>query len=190
MKQSKIADKDTSLPDALNTFYGQFEQNASGTVTPAPTPALDISVPLVTAADVRLVLLGVSPKENDGPTMVGLAEHSDPDQKKLQKVVCTAQTIMDFIYTAWCCGKTANIKDPLKPSNDLLQPLPSVQDWHVLVRIKDKDGNIQESWMTKDIESDNTIKPSAPLAEGYVDILSHADIKKEEVLDVLKNIKV
>eukprot|EP00061_Rhincodon_typus_P006385 g26976.t1 len=38
------------------------------------------------------------------------------DHKKLQKVVCAAQTIkeanlpsMDSIYTARCCGKTANI---------------------------------------------------------------------------------
>eukprot|EP00061_Rhincodon_typus_P009041 g32198.t1 len=54
------------------------------------------------------------------------------DQKKLQKVVCTAQTIteanlpsMDSIYTAHCCGKAANIiKDPSHPGNDLLQPLP------------------------------------------------------------------
>eukprot|EP00061_Rhincodon_typus_P007878 g30001.t1 len=45
------------------------------------------------------------------------------DRKQLQKVVCTAQTIveanlpsMDSIYTARCHGKVANIiKDPFHP---------------------------------------------------------------------------
>ncbi|XP_059500668.1 uncharacterized protein LOC132209491 [Stegostoma tigrinum] len=53
--------------------------------------------------------------------------------KKLQKVVCTAQTIMEAnlpsaysIYMAHCHGKAANIiKDPLHPGNDLPQPLLS-----------------------------------------------------------------
>eukprot|EP00061_Rhincodon_typus_P002381 g17401.t1 len=43
-------------------------------------------------------------------------------RKKLQKVVCTAQTMMeanlpstDSIYTALCCRKTANIKDLSHP---------------------------------------------------------------------------
>ncbi|XP_072431110.1 nuclear receptor-binding protein 2-like [Chiloscyllium punctatum] len=53
--------------------------------------------------------------------------------KKLEKVVCTAQTIteanlpsMDSIYTAHCRGKATNIvKDPSHPGNDLLHPLPS-----------------------------------------------------------------
>eukprot|EP00061_Rhincodon_typus_P002844 g18633.t1 len=48
---------------------------------------------------------------------------SAQDRKKLQKVVCTAQTIaeanfpsMDHIYTACCHGKAANIiKDPSHP---------------------------------------------------------------------------
>eukprot|EP00061_Rhincodon_typus_P009704 g33395.t1 len=48
---------------------------------------------------------------------------SAQDQKKLQKVVCAAQTIMeanlpsmDSIYTARCHGKAANIiKDPSHP---------------------------------------------------------------------------
>eukprot|EP00061_Rhincodon_typus_P010230 g34360.t1 len=48
---------------------------------------------------------------------------SAQDSKKLQKVVCTAQTFteadlppMDSIYMARCCGKTANIiKDPSYP---------------------------------------------------------------------------
>eukprot|EP00061_Rhincodon_typus_P003820 g21049.t1 len=56
---------------------------------------------------------------------------SAQDCKKLQKVVCTAQTIteanlpsMDSIYMACCCKKAANIiKDPSCPINDLLQPL-------------------------------------------------------------------
>eukprot|EP00061_Rhincodon_typus_P014866 g42213.t1 len=37
MKQNKIADKNTSLPDALNAFYAWFNQNASGVESPAPT---------------------------------------------------------------------------------------------------------------------------------------------------------
>eukprot|EP00061_Rhincodon_typus_P009609 g33240.t1 len=52
LKQSKIADKDTSLPDALNGFYARFHQNGSGAVTPALT-APDTPVPLGIAADVR-----------------------------------------------------------------------------------------------------------------------------------------
>eukprot|EP00061_Rhincodon_typus_P004514 g22784.t1 len=36
MKQSKIADKDTSLPDALNVFSAWFEQNAGKVVIPCP----------------------------------------------------------------------------------------------------------------------------------------------------------
>eukprot|EP00061_Rhincodon_typus_P018395 g47553.t1 len=50
---------------------------------------------------------------------------SAQDHKKLQEVVCTAQTIMeanlpsmDSIYASCCCGKAANnIKDPFHPSN-------------------------------------------------------------------------
>ncbi|XP_072450907.1 sodium- and chloride-dependent neutral and basic amino acid transporter B(0+)-like isoform X4 [Chiloscyllium punctatum] len=56
---------------------------------------------------------------------------SAQDRKKLQKMVCTAQTIMeanlpftDSVYMAHCCRKTANIiKENI--DNDLLQPLPS-----------------------------------------------------------------
>eukprot|EP00061_Rhincodon_typus_P012274 g37904.t1 len=56
---------------------------------------------------------------------------SAQDHKKLQKVVCTAQTIMeanlpfmDSINMARCCGKAADIiKNPSYPSNDLLQLL-------------------------------------------------------------------
>eukprot|EP00061_Rhincodon_typus_P010187 g34280.t1 len=63
-------------------------------------------------------------------------------RKKIQKVVCTAQTItevnlpsMDSIYTAHCHGKAANIiKDSLHPSNDLLQPLPSGRRYRSLNR--------------------------------------------------------
>eukprot|EP00061_Rhincodon_typus_P006055 g26280.t1 len=54
-------------------------------------------------------------------------------RKKLQRIVCTAQTIteanlpfMDSIYKAHCDGKTAKIiKDPSHTNNDLLQPLLS-----------------------------------------------------------------
>eukprot|EP00061_Rhincodon_typus_P008508 g31186.t1 len=56
MKQSRIADKGTSLPDVLNAFYAQFEQNASGMVSLALT-TLVTPVPTVTAADVRSVFL-------------------------------------------------------------------------------------------------------------------------------------
>eukprot|EP00061_Rhincodon_typus_P004898 g23690.t1 len=55
------------------------------------------------------------------------------DRKKLQNVACIAQTIteanlpsMDSIYTARHLRKAANIiEDPLHPSHDLPQPLPS-----------------------------------------------------------------
>eukprot|EP00061_Rhincodon_typus_P000579 g12115.t1 len=58
---------------------------------------------------------------------------SAQDCKKLQEVVCTAQTIteakvpsMDSIYISCCHGRAAKfIKDPTYPSNALLQPLPS-----------------------------------------------------------------
>eukprot|EP00061_Rhincodon_typus_P008785 g31699.t1 len=58
---------------------------------------------------------------------------SAQNHKKLQKVVCTAQTIMDAnlpsmdsIYMAHCHRKAANIiEDTSHPGNDLLQPLPS-----------------------------------------------------------------
>eukprot|EP00061_Rhincodon_typus_P011444 g36456.t1 len=66
MKQRKITDKDTSLPDALNAFYDRFEQNASIAVMPAPT-APDTPVASVTASDVRLVFLGVNPRKTMGP---------------------------------------------------------------------------------------------------------------------------
>eukprot|EP00061_Rhincodon_typus_P003472 g20179.t1 len=62
------------------------------------------------------------------------------DSKKLQNVVCTAQTIteanlpsMDSIFMTCCHGKAANIiKDPSHPSNDLLQPLPSGRKYRSL----------------------------------------------------------
>eukprot|EP00061_Rhincodon_typus_P010119 g34163.t1 len=69
MKQSKIADKVTSLPDALNTFYARFEQNASGSVSPALTGP-DTPASSVTAAHVRLVFLGVNPRKATGPDRV------------------------------------------------------------------------------------------------------------------------
>eukprot|EP00061_Rhincodon_typus_P014797 g42090.t1 len=65
MKQSTIVDKETSLPDALDAFYAQFEQNASSAVSPALT-APDAPVPTVTAADVRSVFLGVNPRKAMG----------------------------------------------------------------------------------------------------------------------------
>eukprot|EP00061_Rhincodon_typus_P007686 g29632.t1 len=59
MKQTKIADKDTFLPDALNVFYAQFKQNASSMRSPALT-APKAPAPFITAADVR-------PKESNRP---------------------------------------------------------------------------------------------------------------------------
>eukprot|EP00061_Rhincodon_typus_P001547 g15082.t1 len=58
---------------------------------------------------------------------------STQDDKKLQTVVCKAQTITeanlpskDSVSTARCRGKASNfIKDPSHPDNNLLQPLPS-----------------------------------------------------------------
>eukprot|EP00061_Rhincodon_typus_P001669 g15410.t1 len=67
-----------------------------------------------------------------GYIMAWYVNYSAQGRKKLQRVVCTAQTIteanlpsMDSIYITRCCGKVANIiKDPSHPDNDLLQPLP------------------------------------------------------------------
>eukprot|EP00061_Rhincodon_typus_P009661 g33320.t1 len=198
IKQCKIADNDTSLPDMLNVFYARFEQNTTGMVTRAPT-APETRVPPVTASEIRSIFLGVNPRIVTR-TVVSPAERSDPsvychnrstedaislplhsslehlynkdtyislllidygsafnilfssrlisklcypglgsalcnwilsslthrlqsDHKKLQKVVCTTQTIMEAnlpstnsIYTASCRGKAANfIKDPSHP---------------------------------------------------------------------------
>eukprot|EP00061_Rhincodon_typus_P004017 g21565.t1 len=68
-----------------------------------------------------------------GCIMAWYGNCSAQDRKKLQKVVCTAQTIteanlasMDSIYTARCHKKADNIiKDPSHPSIALLQPLLS-----------------------------------------------------------------
>eukprot|EP00061_Rhincodon_typus_P001583 g15196.t1 len=65
MKQTKIVDKNTSLPDALNAFYAQLEQNASGAVLPAPTVS-DTPIPSDTAADVRSIFPGVNPRKVTG----------------------------------------------------------------------------------------------------------------------------
>eukprot|EP00061_Rhincodon_typus_P005266 g24562.t1 len=37
MKQCKMADNNTSLPDMFNAFYSQFEENTTSVATPAPT---------------------------------------------------------------------------------------------------------------------------------------------------------
>eukprot|EP00061_Rhincodon_typus_P010859 g35458.t1 len=66
MKQRKIADKNTSLPDTLNSFFAQFEQNASSEVSPILI-APDAPVPTVTAADIRSVFLGIIPRKATGP---------------------------------------------------------------------------------------------------------------------------
>eukprot|EP00061_Rhincodon_typus_P017941 g46883.t1 len=118
MKQSKIADKDTSLLDALNVFFAWF---ATGTMSPAST-APDTPVASVTPADVRLVFLGVNTRKAMGPDGIhGRALRTD--RKKLQKVVCTGQTIteanlqsIDSLYTCHCRGKAVNIiKDSSHP---------------------------------------------------------------------------
>eukprot|EP00061_Rhincodon_typus_P010985 g35669.t1 len=80
MKQSKIADKDTSLPDALNAFYAQFKQNGSSSVMPSPT-APDTHVPSVTASDARSVFLELQPRKATGLDGVpGQALRSSVDQ--------------------------------------------------------------------------------------------------------------
>eukprot|EP00061_Rhincodon_typus_P017384 g46060.t1 len=79
-EQSKIADKDTSLPNVFNAFYTHFEQNASSTVSHALT-APDTPGPTVTAADFRSIFLRVHPRKamgrNGGP---GRALRSCADQ--------------------------------------------------------------------------------------------------------------
>eukprot|EP00061_Rhincodon_typus_P012373 g38067.t1 len=69
MEQNKIADKNTSLPDVLNSFYAQVEQNASGAVLPAPTAPV-APLPSVTAADVRSAFSRVNPRKETGPDRV------------------------------------------------------------------------------------------------------------------------
>eukprot|EP00061_Rhincodon_typus_P006828 g27871.t1 len=66
MKQNRGADKNTSLPDALNAFHARFEQKDSEMVTPV-LPALDASVPSVTVADVRSAFLRENPWKATGP---------------------------------------------------------------------------------------------------------------------------
>eukprot|EP00061_Rhincodon_typus_P008193 g30599.t1 len=66
MEHSKIADNDTSLPDVLNAFYAQFEQNTTGVAMPAPT-APGTPFPSFTTADIRLVFLGANPRKAMGP---------------------------------------------------------------------------------------------------------------------------
>eukprot|EP00061_Rhincodon_typus_P006488 g27182.t1 len=80
MKQCKIADNGTCLPDTLNAFYAQFEQNTTSMTTPAPT-APDTPVPSVTALDVRSVFPGDNPRKATGPDGVpGRALRSCADQ--------------------------------------------------------------------------------------------------------------
>eukprot|EP00061_Rhincodon_typus_P010302 g34493.t1 len=66
MKQCKIADNDTSLPDTLDAFYARFEQNTTGVAMPVPT-APGTPVPLVTASEIGSVFLGVNPRKAMGP---------------------------------------------------------------------------------------------------------------------------
>eukprot|EP00061_Rhincodon_typus_P006992 g28214.t1 len=70
MKQYKIGDNDTPLPDMLNDFYSRFEQYTIGVATPALT-APDTPLPSVTASEVRSDFLGVNPRKVMGP-------HSQP----------------------------------------------------------------------------------------------------------------
>eukprot|EP00061_Rhincodon_typus_P019068 g48515.t1 len=80
MKQYELVNKVTSLPDVLNGFYAQFEQNASNAVMHAPI-APDTPVPFATASDIRSVLLGVNPRKATGPKGVpGQALRSCVDQ--------------------------------------------------------------------------------------------------------------
>eukprot|EP00061_Rhincodon_typus_P017273 g45894.t1 len=52
MKQCKMADNDTSLPDTLKAFCAWFEQNTIGVAKPAPT-APDTPVPSATTSELR-----------------------------------------------------------------------------------------------------------------------------------------
>eukprot|EP00061_Rhincodon_typus_P002070 g16538.t1 len=80
MKQCKIADNETSFPDALNAFYARFEQNTIGVATPALT-APDTPVPSVTASEIRSVFLRINPRKVTGPDGVpGRAPRSSVDQ--------------------------------------------------------------------------------------------------------------
>eukprot|EP00061_Rhincodon_typus_P013485 g39885.t1 len=80
MKQSKIADKNISLPNVLNAFYAQFGQNASGVVSHVPK-APEVPVPSITTADVRSVFPEVNPRKVTGPDRVpGHALRSCMDQ--------------------------------------------------------------------------------------------------------------
>eukprot|EP00061_Rhincodon_typus_P013597 g40064.t1 len=69
MKQCKVANNGTSLPDMLNAFYSRFEQNTPSVATPDPT-APDTPVPSVTALKVRSVFLGVNTRKAMGPDVV------------------------------------------------------------------------------------------------------------------------
>eukprot|EP00061_Rhincodon_typus_P016348 g44523.t1 len=66
MKQRKIADEDTSLPDKLHASYAQFEQNTTDMAMPTPTAPVT-AVPSVTTSDVGSVFLGINPRKVTGP---------------------------------------------------------------------------------------------------------------------------
>eukprot|EP00061_Rhincodon_typus_P008348 g30873.t1 len=79
MKQCKIVDNDTSLPDMLNDFHARFEQNTSSVATPAPK-APDTPVPSVTTSEIRSVFLGVNLRQAmspDGVTSSALRSCAD-----------------------------------------------------------------------------------------------------------------
>eukprot|EP00061_Rhincodon_typus_P007724 g29710.t1 len=69
MKWRKMADKDTSLPDALNALYDQFEQNASSVgVTCLNSPGHTCSH--CHHCRRQIGLPGSQPKESDRPGLV------------------------------------------------------------------------------------------------------------------------
>eukprot|EP00061_Rhincodon_typus_P012085 g37570.t1 len=105
MKQNKIADKDTALPDALNAFYAQFEQNTSGAVL----PALDAPAPTVTAAHVKTVFLRVNPRKATGPDGVyGRALRSCADQLAVEFTDVSSLSLLQAVVST-CFKKTTII---------------------------------------------------------------------------------
>eukprot|EP00061_Rhincodon_typus_P010176 g34260.t1 len=113
MKQSKVTDKDTSLPDALNAFCARFGQDASGEVSPAPT-ALDGPRPSVTTAHVRTVSLRVNPRKVTGPDGVpGRALRSCMD-RLVEVFTAIFNLSLPHIKVPACFKKTTIIPVPKK----------------------------------------------------------------------------
>eukprot|EP00061_Rhincodon_typus_P003367 g19914.t1 len=79
MKQSKVADNDTSLPEALNAVCAWFEQSAIGAVLPCPDSSRHTCARCLCCRR-RIGLPGSQPKESDGLGVHGCALRSRADQ--------------------------------------------------------------------------------------------------------------